>query len=131
MNDARHEVVGVAPRGFVFRAREVDYWIPMRLPPRLANTRNSHFLNVVARLKPGVAVEAADREMKWIAAQLTQEYPDTNRDVGAVVVSVREDVLGDMRVEVLVLDDRRRIHRPDRMREPCEPAAVPRMGETR
>ena len=103
MNDARHEVVGVAPRGFVFRAREVDYWIPMRLPPRLVNTRNSHFLNVVARLKPGVAVEAADREMKSIAAQLTQEYPDSNRDVGAVVVSVREDVLGDMRVEVLVL----------------------------
>ena len=70
---------------------------------RLVNTRNSHFLNVVARLKPGVAVEAADREMKSIAAQLTQEYPDSNRDVGAVVVSVREDVLGDTRVEVLVL----------------------------
>ena len=103
MNDVRHEVVGVAPRGFVFRAREVDYWIPMRLPPQLVNTRNSHFLNVVARLKPGVAVEAANREMKSIAAQLTHEYPDSNRDVGAVVVAVREDVLGDTRVEVLVL----------------------------
>ena len=75
----------------------------MRLPPQLVNTRNSHFLKVVARLKPGVAVETADREMKWIAAQLTAEYPDSNRDVGAVVVSVREDVLGDTRVEVLVL----------------------------
>ena len=103
MNDVRHDVVGVAPRGFVFRDREVDYWIPMRLPQRLVNTRNSHFLNVVARLKSGVAIDAADREMKSIAAQLTKEYPDSNRDVGALVVSVREDVLGDTRVEVLVL----------------------------
>ena len=103
MNDARREVVGVAPQSFVFRNRDIDYWIPMRLPPQIANTRNSHFLEVVARLKPGVAVETADREMKGIAAQLTSEYPDSNRDVGAVVFSVREDVLGDTRVELLVL----------------------------
>ena len=103
MNDARREVVGVAPQSFVFRNRDIDYWVPIRLPPQFANTRNSHFLEVVARLKPGVAVETADREMKGIAAQLTSEYPDSNRDVGAVVLSVREDVLGDTRVELLVL----------------------------
>jgi predicted permease len=103
MNDARREVVGVAPQSFVFRNRDIDYWVPIRLPPQFANTRNSHFLEVVARLKPGVAIETADREMKGIAAQLTSEYPDSNRDVGAVVLSVREDVLGDTRVELLVL----------------------------
>jgi predicted permease len=103
MNDARREVVGVAPKSFVFRNRDIDYWTPMRLPPQQVNTRNTHFLEVVARLKPGVAVETADREMKGIAAQLTSEYPDTNRDVGAVVLSVREEILGDTRVEVLVL----------------------------
>jgi len=103
MNDVRHEVVGVAPKSFVFRDRDVDYWVPMRLPPQFANTRNSHFLNVVARLKPGVSVDAADREMKSIAVRLTEEYPDTNRNVGALVVPVREDVLGDTRVELVVL----------------------------
>jgi predicted permease len=101
MNDVRHEVVGVAPKGFGFLARDVDYWIPMRLPP--GNTRTAHFLTVVARLKPGVAVDAAAREMKSIAAQLTVEYPDSNRDVGAVVVPVREEILGDTRLEVLIL----------------------------
>jgi len=103
MNDARREVVGVAPQSFVFRNRDIDYWVPIRLPPQFANTRNSHFLEVVARLNPGVAVETADREMKGIAAQLTSEYPDSNRDVGAVVLSVREDVLGDTGVELVVL----------------------------
>jgi len=103
MNGARQEVIGVAPKSFVFLNREVDYWVPMRLPPNLANTRNSHFLVVAARLKPGVPVETADREMKAIAAQLTSEYPESNRDVGAVVVPMREQVLGDTRVELLVL----------------------------
>ena len=69
----------------------------------MVNTRNSHFLKVVARLKPGVAVEAADREMKWIAAQLTARVSRHQSRCGAVVVSVREDVLGDTRVELLVL----------------------------
>ena len=90
MNDARHEIVGVAPKSFVFRSREIDYWVPMQLPPNLANTRGSHFLNVVARLKPGVSVQAADDEMKSIAARLTAQYPD-NGNVGAVVVPLREE----------------------------------------
>jgi predicted permease len=103
MNDVRHEVIGVAPKTFVFRDRDIDYWIPMRLPPQFANTRSSHFLTVVARLKPGVSLEAADGEMKSIAARLTEEYPDTNRNVGASVVSVRDEVVGDTRVELIVL----------------------------
>jgi predicted permease len=103
MNDVRHEVVGVAPPAFAFRDRDIDYWIPMQLPPQQVNTRQSHFLNVVARLKPGVSVDAANVDMKTIAAQMTERYPDTNRDVGAVVVSIREDVLGDTRLELVVL----------------------------
>ena len=102
MNDVRHEVVGVAPESFVFRARDIDYWVPMQLPPEMANTRRSHFLNVVARLKPGVSVRAADDEMKSIAARLSEQYPD-NGNVGAVVVPLREDILGDTRIELVVL----------------------------
>jgi predicted permease len=103
MNDVRHEVVGVAPRTFAFRDRDIDYWIPMQLPPEQVDTRQSHFLNVVARLKPGVSLDAANVEMKSIAAQMTERYPDTNRDVGASVVSIREDVLGETRLELVVL----------------------------
>ena len=102
MNDARYEVVGVAPESFVFLDREIDYWVPMQLPPEMANTRSSHFLNVVARLRPGISVQAADGDMKSIAAQLSRQYPD-NGNVGAVVVPLRENVLGDTRIELVVL----------------------------
>jgi predicted permease len=103
MNDVKHEVIGVAPQSFVFINREIDYWKPIQLPPAQADTRRAHFLNVVARLKPGVSVQAADAEMRDMGKRLAEQYPDTNRDVGAVVVSMREQVLGDTRVEVIAL----------------------------
>src|SRR5688572_18685847 len=103
MSDVKYEVVGVAPRSFVFLNREIDYWVPIQLPPNQIDNRGAHYLSVVARLKPGVSVQAADTEMREIAKRLETEYPQTNRDVGAVVVPMREQVLGDTRIEVLAL----------------------------
>src|SRR5688572_24128819 len=103
VGDVKHEVVGVAPPSFVFLSREIDYWVPMHFSPEEAATRGNHFLEVVARLKPGVPVEAADSDMRAIARRLSEQYPDTNRDLGAVVVPIREQVLGDTRIQVIAL----------------------------
>jgi predicted permease len=103
MNDVKFEVVGVAPRSFVFFTREIDYWVPIQLPPNQVEARGNHFLWVVARLQPGVSVQAANAEMRDIAKRLEAQYPNTNRDIGAVVVPMREQVLGDTRVEVIAL----------------------------
>jgi predicted permease len=101
--DATYEVVGVAPPSFVFISREIDYWVPMQFSPEESATRTSHYLNVVARLKPGVSVEAADSDMRAIARRLIEQHPQSNRDLGAVVVPIREQVLGDTRVQVIAL----------------------------
>jgi predicted permease len=103
MSDVKYEIVGIAPRSFVFLSREVEYWVPIQLATADADSRRGHFLNVVARLKPGVSVQAADTEMRVLAKRLEKEHPETNRDVGAVVVPIREQVLGDTRVEVVAL----------------------------
>jgi predicted permease len=103
MSDVRYEVIGVAPRAFVFLNREIDYWTPIRLTPEQASARGNHFLNVVGRLKPGVSVDVAGAEMRDIARRLAALYPANNRDVGAVVVPIREQVLGDTRIEVIAL----------------------------
>jgi putative ABC transport system permease protein len=103
MNDVTFEVIGVAPQSFVFIDREINYWVPIQLPPDQVDTRRNHFLSVVARLKPGVSVQAADTEMRELGDRLKLEYPLTNRDHGAVVVAMREQVLGDTRIEVTAL----------------------------
>jgi putative ABC transport system permease protein len=103
MNDNRYEIIGVMPRGFVFRDREIDYWTPIAMAPAVAAARNSHFLNVVGRLAPRVTLAEAGDDMRRVAATLQQQYPDSNTGIGAVVVPIKEDALGNTRVELLVL----------------------------
>ena len=103
-SDVKYEVVGVAPAPFVFLSRDIDYWIPMQFSPEEAANRGNHFMDVVARLKPGVSIEAADSDIEAIASRLSEQYPDTNRDFSAAsVVPIREQVLGDTRVQVIAL----------------------------
>jgi putative ABC transport system permease protein len=103
VGDVKHEVIGVAPPSFVFLSREIDYWTPMQFSPEEAANRGNHYLNVVARLKPGVSMDAAVFDMRAIATRLAEQHPETNRDLGAVVVPIREEVLGDTRVQVIAL----------------------------
>lgn len=103
MNGSRVSIIGVMPRSFVFRNRDIDFWSPIQFTPADAARRGSHYLQVVARLAPGATLEQARGEMRDVAARLGQEYPDTNRQVGAVVVPIREDLLGDTRLQLIVL----------------------------
>jgi len=103
VNGVTRTIIGVLPRSFMFRSREVDFWIPIHFTPQDRAQRNSHFLNVVARLSPGVSVESARTDMTAVAKQLGKEYPQSNGRLGAVVVPIREDLLGDVHLELLVL----------------------------
>jgi len=103
MNGIRYDVVGVMPRSFVFRNRDVEYWVPIALSPQLAAARNSHFLNVVARLKPGLSVAAASEDMRRIDEVLRIQYPEPGRHAASVVVPIKEELLGDTRMQLVVL----------------------------
>ena len=103
MNDNPFQIIGVMPRPFVFRSRDIDYWVPIHFTPAQAVQRNSHYLNVVARLKPGVSTPAAAADMTAVAASLKQQFPDTNGITGAVVVPLKEDLLGNTQLELIVL----------------------------
>lgn len=88
-------VVGVMPRGFFFPDNQTDYWIPASFTPEDLARRTRHNLEVVARMKPGVTRERAQRDMDVIAKRLQQQYPDTNLNIGAVVVPIRKQFAGD------------------------------------
>src|SRR5580658_9492914 len=103
LNGTKYSIVGIMPRDFVFRDRERDFWIPMHFTPADQAMRGSHFLSVVARLKSDATLDRARQEMTSIARRLEQQYPDSNYRVGAVVVPMKEDLLGNSRLELLVL----------------------------
>ena len=103
MNGAERTIIGVMPANFSFRSREIDFWTPIQFTPAEAANRNSHFLNVVGRLRDDVPLERAREDMRAIAAQLASEYPDSNARVGSVVIPIKEDLLGNTQFALIVL----------------------------
>src|SRR5436305_7096243 len=103
LNGESHTVVGVMPPGFQFPSRDDELWTPLAFTTQEATNRNRHYLQAVARLKPGVTVEQAQAEMNTIAARLQRQYPDANAELGAAVVPLHEQVVGDIKPALLVL----------------------------
>jgi putative ABC transport system permease protein len=103
LNGQSYEVVGVMPQSFQFPSPESELWVPIAFTQKEAASRGRHYLQVVARLKPGVSVEQAQAEMSTIAARLQQQYPEQNADLGAAVVSLHEQVVGDIKPALLIL----------------------------
>jgi putative ABC transport system permease protein len=67
LNGASCTVVGVMPRGFNFPPGEVDpseLWTPLQLDPARPGNRGSHFLSVLARLRPETSLSQAQSEMQ-------------------------------------------------------------------
>ncbi|HWW84495.1 MAG TPA: ABC transporter permease, partial [Vicinamibacterales bacterium] len=54
LNDEPYTVIGVMPASFHFPDPDDQLWVPIALTPEQLANHDSHFLRVVARLKPGV-----------------------------------------------------------------------------
>lgn len=95
-------VAGVMPPSF----RYPDYaqmWTPMAWSDAERTVRGEHHYVVIARLKPGVGLNAAQAEMNTISSRLAQLYPADDKGWGAVVVPLHQDLVSDVRPAMLVL----------------------------
>ncbi len=97
-----YTVIGVMPASFRFPIIPIaDLWTPAQLSP--TDQRGGAFLRVIARLKPGVTLEQAQAEMSTIAAQLEQQYPETNKGTGIFLANLQADMAGGARPALLLL----------------------------
>jgi putative ABC transport system permease protein len=65
--------------------------------------RDRSYLEVWARLKPGITMQQARVEFDTIGRRLETQYPDSNGDVGMSVLPLHEYIVGDIRPVLLVL----------------------------
>jgi putative ABC transport system permease protein len=86
----------VPPTGAAFHA---DVFVPLVGIPM----RGAHNLRVIARLKQGVRLGEAQADMNTVASQLAMQYPETNANRGVNLVTVYEQVVGDVRLALLAL----------------------------
>ncbi|MFP5261703.1 MAG: ABC transporter permease [Blastocatellia bacterium] len=100
-----YTVVGVATAGFSFpiEMEKADIWSPLALDGELLEQRGAHFLRVIARLKPGVPLQAAQAEMSTIATRLEQQYPEDDTDRVVALYSLYDHLVGGIRPALLVL----------------------------
>jgi len=101
LDGAPYTVVGVMPQTFPDAITQL--WTPLIIPREAVQDRNYRFLRVIARLRPGVTLQQAQTEMNTITERLANAYPKTNKDEGANVMSMRQNLTGDIRAPLLVL----------------------------
>jgi putative ABC transport system permease protein len=103
LNGKSFTVVGVMPRGFQLPSFKDQLWIPLAFDSKEAASRGNHYLEVIARLKPGVSIKQARAEMGTIALRLQQQYPEDNTRIGITLVPLHEQVVGDIKPALLLL----------------------------
>lgn len=112
MDDEGYQVVGVMPKGFNFPLRlattallptdQMQYWVPRivdlpKSPHGLANA------GVIARLKDGATQAQAQEQLQAACLRLEEQYPVTNQDLSAFLLSLRRQTILPVNAPLLVL----------------------------
>jgi putative ABC transport system permease protein len=97
----QYTVAGVMPASFNF-PENVDLWLRLQWD-LTRHSRGAHFMEAVARLKPGVSSDQAARELAQLSARLGEQNQQTNRNWIARPVPLLDDMLGYYRPALFVL----------------------------
>jgi putative ABC transport system permease protein len=103
LDDKSFQVIGVMARDFEFPAR-TEIWLPLNFDgsPGMKQ-RKAHFLRPIGRLKAGVSLAQAQADTDTVARRLEAAYPDTNTGWNLRLVSLREQIVGNIRPTLYIL----------------------------
>lgn len=103
LNGVPHVVVGVVGPSFNTELdTPPDVWLPFQIDP--LSSDHAQYFNVVARLKPGVSLGAANGELQLASREFREKFPNIMgpRDSFAAA-SFQDDLVSDVRPSLLVL----------------------------
>jgi putative ABC transport system permease protein len=109
MDGRQYTVTGVMPAWFQLPIANTgggdartEVWLPLN-PRADQQTRDYAVYFCYARMKPGVTLAQGDADVKRVAAEIVRENPRGRRDYTAIVVSVLESVVKEIRPALLLL----------------------------
>jgi putative ABC transport system permease protein len=92
-----YTVVGIAPERFDYPV-SAEIWAPLAFDAKTAPRRDTHYLEVIGRVRDGYTAGELQAELATIARRLEREFPDTNRgwsvNVLPLPVAVRDVGVG-------------------------------------
>src|SRR5262245_989098 len=114
INGSTFDVVGVMPPGFQFPGDTgtilgvyfdppAELWVPLGLSSREWQRRSDHYLEAIARLKPGVRPDQARAEMNAIQRRILEQYPREYVGSEVTLIPLHAQVAGPVRPVLLVL----------------------------
>ena len=103
LTGTKHTVVGVMPARFQFLESHIGIWVPLALPKEEMARRDDHYLQVIARTKPGVTLNQAQANIKTIMAGIAHDHPDEASELGAYVVPLSQELAGETRRPLILL----------------------------
>ena len=94
LDDENWAVIGVMPRGFAIPNNPAEVWLPLQLVVDPAR-RDERRLRALARMRDGVSVEEAARELTRVADALRREHPKTNASWTVTVRPLTDTVVSE------------------------------------
>ena len=96
-------IVGVMPATFRVGGAGTQIWTPISYPPGDSmDTRSNHFVQILARLKPGITVSQAQQDLSLTAEQINRTLPE-NAGMGVAVRAWQQHVVGDVQFVLILL----------------------------
>lgn len=102
LNGAPYTIIGVMPETFR-RGTSIDFWAPMAFNEQQWANRGGHNLSMVARLKPDTTARQAAVQLETLTRRLGEQYPDTNKQWGALAIPILENNTGEVRTALFAL----------------------------
>jgi putative ABC transport system permease protein len=104
LSDNSYTVIGVMPRDFTLPKELADVFVSLWVAyPGAAPDRGVHFIHTYWRLKPGVPLAQAQAEIAQADQRLAEEFPDTEKERGTLLIPPHEWLVGDARSALLIL----------------------------
>ena len=105
LDNVDYQIIGILPHDFQFEA-PVDLWIPLTTTDPGLQVRNSHFLRVIGRLRPGATAASVAADLNAVAKYESDNFPDMFPPTAGFGFRARpylEDIVGDVRLPLYVL----------------------------
>lgn len=102
LNSNPYTIIGVMPAWFRGPG-DADLWVPLDMSLETIGRRGSHSWRGIGRIKAGVTLEQARADLRAMAERLEKQFPDSNRNVDAVVIPMREWLVGGFRDQLWIM----------------------------
>ncbi len=103
IDGAPRRVIGVMPRALDYTVYGEELWVPVAFTPERLAEHDEHYLLVLGRLRPGVALAQVQPELDRLARSLRETFPEDNAERELAATRLHEELVRDYRPRLFIL----------------------------